>query len=98
MTSRALPRIRDLIRACWYELTDHAQEEALEDDLHRVDIEAAILSGELRRVERHKWGTRYLLIGVATDFTRKVGVVFQFNPGGRSGMIVIAYEIAEKEI
>ncbi|MBI2932744.1 MAG: DUF4258 domain-containing protein [Planctomycetes bacterium] len=97
MPPRVLLRIRELIRAGQYELTDHAQEEALEDDLHRVDIEAAILNGELARVEQHQWGTRYVIIGLATDLKRPVGVVFQFNPAGRSGMIITVYEVTEKE-
>ena len=93
MPPNVLDRIRRLIRHHQYEFTRHARQEAMADDLHRVDIEAAILTGELHRTEYDPLGRKYVIVGQATDLTRQVGIVFRFTPDSQSGIIITVYEI-----
>jgi hypothetical protein len=56
-------------------MTIHAVEEMAEDDLDLLDIEEAILNGQV--VSRHKHdprGTKYPVEGLALDGERVVGV------------------------
>ena len=78
-----LNRIREVIRNHAYEFTRHARQEAIADDLHRLDVEAAVLTGCLHRTEKGLLGKKYVIVGKATDSTRRVGVVFRLIPGSQ---------------
>jgi len=61
-----------------------------------VDIESAILTGEVRRVERgERRGPKYVIAGRAADLERSVGVVVRFKSKELCA-IITGYEIKEK--
>ncbi len=79
MARPELERIRDAILDGRYALTEHAYEEMDADDLDMLDIESAILTGEIDDVlTADPRGTRYVIIGTATDLETPVGVVVRF--------------------
>ena len=79
MARNRLDRIRDCIRHRQYYMSAHAMEEMAEDLLDIVDVEAAILSGTLSRVETEDLrGTKYVVIGLADDQRTPVGIVGRF--------------------
>lgn len=95
MPSQPLKRIQGLIRDGRYEVSNHALDEAFEDGLHRVDIESAVLTGKLERVQRDDpRGSKYVIAGLATDLTRRIGVVVRFKSGDLC-VIITVYEIQE---
>lgn len=74
-------------------MTSHAMEEMAEDDLDILDIEQAILTGRVVRIERDDpRGTRYVVFGVAADQQTPVGVVGRFTSKDRY-LIITVYEI-----
>ncbi len=92
MASRELERIRSAILDHRYLLTEHAYEEIDEDGLDVLDVEAAILTGEIDRVLTHDpRGTRYVVIGEATDRQTTVGIVVRFVEHDQL-LIITAYE------
>jgi hypothetical protein len=52
MPRRILERIRDKIRFGHYDMTAHAMEEMAEDNLDILDVEHAILSGQIVQAEK----------------------------------------------
>ncbi|MBU4270954.1 MAG: DUF4258 domain-containing protein [Planctomycetes bacterium] len=93
MAGRGLERIRDAILDHRYSLTEHAYEEMDEDNLDVLDMEAAILTGEIDQVLTvDPRGTRYVVVGNATDQQTAVGVVVRFVE--RDQLLVITiYEV-----
>ena len=78
-------------------MTVHAAEEMAEDDLDILDIEQAILSGQVvRRQKDELRGTKYVVEGFATDGTTSVGVVGRFLSRERY-LIITIYEIANEQ-
>ena len=73
-----LERIRECVRRFDYHMSGHAMEEMAEDDLDILDVEAAVLSGTMRRSEEDPRGTKYVLVGLAADGRTPVGVVGRF--------------------
>lgn len=66
--TRELARIQQAIRDQRYRISSHANEEMSDDDLEVVDIEQIILTGRIaRRFTRDLRGTRYEVLGQATD-------------------------------
>ena len=89
-----LQRIRRAVREQKYRISSHANEEMSEDDLEAKDIECIIFGGRVaRRFTRDPRGTRYEVIGDATD-GRRGGVVCRFL---RSGVLLIITVYAEEE-
>lgn len=93
MASRELERICTAIVERRYSLTEHAYDEMDEDHLDVLDVESAILTGEIDQVLTmdHR-GTRYVVIGTATDLQTAVGVVCRFVEHDQL-LIVTIYEI-----
>ena len=93
MAGRGLERIRDAILDHRYSLTEHAYEEMDEDNLDVLDMEAAILTGQIDQVLTvDPRGTRYVVVGNATDQQTAVGVVVRFVE--RDQLLVITiYEV-----
>jgi hypothetical protein len=74
-----LERIRRKVRDRRHYLSQHAEDEMLDDDLERADVERAILRGRIdKKLTQDPRGTRYRLIGPATD-GRGVVVVCRFQ-------------------
>lgn len=93
MASKELERIRAAIYDQRYVLTEHAHEEMAEDYLDVLDVESAILTGEIDQVlTKDPRGTRYVVVGVATDQQTTVAVVCRFVQHDEL-LIVTVYEI-----
>ncbi len=93
MASRELERIRNAILDHSYTLTEHAYEELSNDDLDVLDLESAILTGEIERIfTADPRGTRYVVIGKATDQQTSVGVVVRFVQHNQL-LIITAYAV-----
>ncbi len=93
MAGRGLERIRDAILDHRYSLTEHAYEEMDEDNLDVLDVEAAILTGEIDQVLTvDPRGTRYVVVGNATDQQTAVGVVVRFVERDQL-LIITIYEV-----
>ena len=93
MPHRLIERIRRKILFRDYDLTIHAIEEMAEDDLDILDIEHAVLNGQV--VRRHKHdprGTKYAVEGLAVDGERVVGVVGRFHATDRF-LIITVYDV-----
>jgi hypothetical protein len=93
MASRELERIRKAILDQRYTLTEHAYDEMDEDSLDVLDIESAILTGRIEQtLTKDPRGTRYVVVGTATDEATEIGVVVRFVE--REQLLVLTvYEI-----
>ena len=97
MSRRLLRRIRVAILNGDYDLTHHAIDEMVKDGLSIFDVEHAILSGEITKVEMEDpRGPRYTLIGLARDQKAEVGIVGRFVETDVY-LIITVYEITESE-
>ncbi len=93
MPRRIIERIREKIRQGQYDLTAHAAEEMAEDNLHILDVEEAILNGQISRTEKKDpRGTKYVIEGKAVNQKTLVGVVGRFTITGRY-LIITVYEV-----
>ena len=97
MSRNDIDRIRQKIRFGEYDMSAHAMEEMAEDMLTILDVEEAILSGQITRVEKDDpRGTKYIVVGTALDRQTPVGVVGRFASNGRY-LIISVYEVTEFE-
>jgi hypothetical protein len=67
---RALEEIRKAVIEGRLRFTDHAFDELVQDNLHVVDAESALLNGVIQRIEpatSEAPGPRYTVVGKATD-------------------------------
>lgn len=93
MPSNDLERIRQLVRDWRYEVTDHALEEMADDKLLLVDVETAILTGEIVREDKDDpRGTVYVIEGSGTDRRIRIGVAARFTIR-ENVLIITVYEI-----
>ena len=91
---RPIDRARQAVRVGNYDLTRHAVEEMAEDTLSILDVEEALLNGEVARTERgDPRGNRYVLQGVAVDGVTPVGVAGRFVVSG-AFLVLTVYEIS----
>ena len=75
-------------------MTIHAVEEMAEDDLDILDIEEAILNGEVvDRTKRDPRGTKYTVEGLALDGETPVGIIGRFHANDRF-LIITVYEVS----
>lgn len=75
----------------------HAAEEMAEDGLDILDVEQAILNGQVtRRQKDDPRGTKYVVEGPATDGKTSVGVVGRFL-GSERYLIITIYEISKEQ-
>lgn len=94
MASREVERIRNAILDDQYTLTEHAYEEMDDDDLDVLDVESAILTGEIEEaLTMDPRGTRYVVVGKASDQETPVGVVVRFVEHDQL-LIITVYEVA----
>lgn len=97
MPRNDIDRIREKIRLRQYDMSAHAMEEMAEDLLTILDVEKAVLSGQVIRVEKDDpRGTKYVIVGTALDQQTPVGVVGRFASTGRY-LIITVYEVTELE-
>lgn len=96
MRTHVLERIRRAVQDSEYEISRHALDEAGEDDLDLADIESALLTGDLVRAEKgDPRGTKYVIVGRATDLETAVGVVVRYS-SRRVWVIITVYEVQER--
>lgn len=97
MSRNDIGRIREKIRLRQYDMSAHAMEEMAEDLLTILDVEEAVLSGQVIRVEKDDpRGTKYVVVGTAMDRQTPVGVVGRFTSSERY-LIVTVYEVTPLE-
>ena len=97
MSNRELERIREKVRLRQYDMSAHAMEEMAEDMLTILDVESAILTGQISRIEKDDpRGTKYIVVGTALDQQTPVGVVVRFSSSGRT-LVITVYEVTELE-
>ena len=97
MSRRLLEAIRDAIIRGDYDLTRHAVDEMAEDHLSILDIECAVLNGEIVKTETDDpRGPRYTIIGLAEDGKTEVGIVGRFTETGIY-LIITVYEVTNPE-
>ena len=87
-------RIRQKIIDRAYYLSSHAEDEMLDDELERDDVEYAILRGRIqRKLSEDRRGTRYRIEGPAKD-GRLVHVICRFKADGNL-IIITVYALTE---
>ncbi|MBD2503640.1 DUF4258 domain-containing protein [Anabaena azotica] len=92
-----IDRIREKIRLRQYDMSAHAMEEMAEDMLTILDVEEAVFTGQVIRVEKDDpRGTKYIVVGTALDQQTPVGIVGRFATSGRY-LIITVYEVTELE-
>ncbi|MCB9434554.1 MAG: DUF4258 domain-containing protein [Ardenticatenaceae bacterium] len=81
-----IKQIQALVRYGLYYLTEHADDEAMEDDLTIYDVEHGLLNGKIRRT----WpkDDKFEVIGVALD-GRPIGVVCRITNGNKVRVITV---------
>jgi len=78
-------------------MSAHAMEEMAEDVLTILDVEAAVLSGQILRLEKDDpRGTKYVVVGTSLDSQMPVGVVGRFASNGRY-LIITVYAVTAME-
>jgi len=75
-----------LVRYGLYYLTEHADDEAMEDNLTIYDVEFGILNGKIRRT----WpkDDKFEIVGTALD-GRTVGIVCRITKGNKVRVITV---------
>jgi hypothetical protein len=93
MSQKALNKIRQAVLDQRYALSEHAYDEMDDDSLDVLDVESALLTGELEEVlTRDPRGTRYVVVGTACDQTTPVAVVVRFVEHDQL-LVITVYEI-----
>ena len=89
-----MQRIRQKIIDRAYYLSSHAEDEMLDDELERDDVEHAILKGGVhRKLSEDRRGTRYCIAGPAKD-GRLIHVICRFKADS-SLIIITVYAVME---
>ncbi len=97
MSRAELNRIQVAVSDGRYYLTDHANEEMLEDGLDVLDVETSILNGVLKRKDTDDpRGTVYTIHGEGFDADTKVGTAGRFTASGQYRVITV-YKVAPRE-
>ena len=85
----AFQRIRQKVIDREYYLPSHAEDEMLDDDLERIDVENAILKGRIeKKLTEDIRGTRYRVEGPARD-GRLVHVLCRFKEDANLVIITV---------
>ncbi len=88
-----IERIRAAVRQREYDMSAHAMEEMAEDGLTILDVEEAVLTGRVKKVERDDpRGNKFVVTGAGADGETPVGVVGRF-PAADRFLIVTVYVI-----
>jgi len=93
MSRQELERILLAAQEHRYTMTEHAFQEMADDNMDVLDIEAAMLTGRIEEVlTQDPRGTRYVVVGFATDLETSVAVVVRFLEQDHL-LIITVYEI-----
>lgn len=92
MSNGTLRRIRRAIREKRYQMTDHALEEADDDNITLDDIIDVLLNGNLDSTYTDDpRGTRYVIRGDVSE--NEIDVVCRFRSDGRLLIIITVYVV-----
>jgi hypothetical protein len=92
MNEEVLSRIRQAVREKRYQMTDHALDEADEDDLTLDDILNVLLNGEIDSIYTDDpRGTRYVVRGDVDE--DEVDVACRFRNDGKLLIIITVYVV-----
>ena len=84
--------IRRKLAAGQYELTQHAKDEAANDEMDTTDVESIVLTGRLEKtLTADPRGSRYIVAGLTPD-KRSGGVVCRILPSGKLRIITVYLE------
>ncbi len=93
MPRRIIEKIRNAIRTGNYDMTYHAVEEMAEDEFGILDVENAILSGNIiKKVKDDPRGIKYIIKGVSTNQSKLIEIVGRFKETGIF-LIITVYKI-----
>ena len=81
-----IAQIQALVRNGLYYLTEHADDEAMQDEFDIYDVENGILSGRIRKTWPKEG--KFEIIGKSLD-GREIGVVCRFTTGGKVRVITV---------
>jgi uncharacterized protein DUF4258 len=79
-------QIQALVRNGLYYLTEHADDEAIDDDFDIHDVEYALLNGKIRRTRPRE--NKYEVVGRAFD-GRPLGAVCRITNTRKVGVITV---------
>jgi len=94
MKKRIIEEIKNNVKLNQYDLTYHAYEKMAEDGLSIIDIENAILTGELMETQQDIKGSKYIISGNGRDLTTRIGIVGRIKETGIF-LIITLYVINE---
>jgi hypothetical protein len=86
-----IAELQSLVRNGLYYLTEHADDEAMQDNFDIYDIENGILTGKLRKTWPKEG--KYEVVGESLD-RRPIGIVCRFTQTGKVRVITV-YEDKE---
>lgn len=86
-------QIRELVRNGLFYLTEHADDEAIEDGFDVYDIEYAIMTGKIQRTWPREG--KYEIIGRSLD-GRFLGVVCRITGGGKVRVITAYADLPKR--
>jgi len=86
-------QIRELVRNGLFYLTEHADNEAIEDGFDIYDIEYAIMTGKIHRTWPKEG--KYEILGKSLD-GRLIGVVCRITGGGKVRVITVYEDIPKR--
>lgn len=90
-----IKRIRHKIIDKDYYISSHAEDEMMDDELERVDIENAVLKGKIeKKLTKDIRGIRYRIEGPAND-GRLIHVICRYKEKG-SLIIITVYALTEE--
>lgn len=81
-----IAEIQALVRNGLYYMTEHADDEAMQDEFDIYDVENGILSGRIRRTWPKEG--KFEIIGRSLD-GREIGVVCRLTTGGKVRVITV---------
>ncbi|MBN1889685.1 MAG: DUF4258 domain-containing protein [Thermoflexales bacterium] len=82
----SIKQIQSLVQNGLYYLTEHALDEAQNDEFDIYDVERGILTGRIRKTWPREG--KYEVIGIALD-GRHIGAVCRITPGGKVRVITV---------
>jgi hypothetical protein len=94
---RTIDRLRQKVREQQYTISAHANKEMSDDELTTLDVEQAVLTGNIKkRFTKDPRGTRYEIVGQALD-GRPVAVVCRMLGTGWLRIITV-YALESEEL
>lgn len=91
--ANALAQIKEKIILNGYAFSSHAEQEMQEDFLNEAEVEDAIISGRVVRIQKDRLKRTIYTIEGTTQHFRQVRIVCRFSDSGQYVIIITVYEI-----